>query len=115
MNTSNETLRNSFPEKLSQLKIDIKSKKDYIINSITILKEDIDELDRLISDFQKLLNSVIDDSVTGLKGNCKIDGQLKYSFLIKSFFCQRLHFVSKLTIYSRLQSLYCIFRPVFRQ
>lgn len=108
LNTFNETLHNPFPENLPQLRTNMELNRCGIIRSLEVLKNDVNKLNNLISDFQKSLKPVIDNSVSGLKGNCPIDNQLKYWFLIKSFFHRRLHSVLKSTTCSHLQSLFRI-------
>jgi hypothetical protein len=72
---TNNDFSNLFPEKLEELKEDIKSRGQNIINIINGLKDKINNINTFISNFQELLESIIDRSHTQLKGVCPIEKQ----------------------------------------
>jgi hypothetical protein len=72
---TNNDFSNLFPEKLEELKEDIKSRGQNIINIINGLKDKINNINTSISNFQELLESIIDRSHTQLKGVCPIEKQ----------------------------------------
>lgn len=80
-----ESLYNPFQEKISQLKEDMKSKGNEVIEKIEKLKDRVNEINQSLLSFQQSLSYVIDTSEIELKGSCSME-RPSTTIRIKSFF-----------------------------
>jgi hypothetical protein len=93
--SENEDLYNPFPEKENDIIQDLKLNYSNNRKVMDEFDRDITTVNTLILEFQNSLRSIIDNSITGLKGSCTKEKQLSYFYGIKSFFTRCWHFVSK--------------------
>lgn len=85
---TNDELSNPFPGKLDELKNEMKTNGQSIIARINGLEDEINNLNRSISNFQDSLRFVIDRIKIELKGSCPIEYPI-YKRRFRSYF--RLH------------------------
>lgn len=106
--SENEKIYNPYKEHEEKIKESLKTHHSKHCKVIDGFNRDITIINKLILDFQNSLRSVIDNSITGLKGSCPKEEQLTYLYGVKSFFSSHWHSVLMSSTYSRLESLFHI-------